>query len=131
MERLTGIISYCSFTYCDNEGKCKIENVCYDKQLYEKLKNYEDLEEQGRLIKLPCKVGDTVYVISSRCNGEEIDDEWCKTHDCDNCAFVYETKATKYLLYQLWKGNNKTYIFGKTIFLTKAEAEKALAEMGE
>ena len=27
-----------------------------------KLKDYEDLEEQGRLIKLPCKVGDTVYV---------------------------------------------------------------------
>ena len=27
-----------------------------------KLKDYEDLEEQGKLIKLPCKVGDTVYV---------------------------------------------------------------------
>lgn len=27
-----------------------------------KLKEYEDLEEQGRLINLPCKVGDTVYV---------------------------------------------------------------------
>lgn len=28
-----------------------------------KLKDYENLEEQGRLIKLPCKVGDTVYAI--------------------------------------------------------------------
>lgn len=27
----------------------------------EKLAEYEDLEEQGRLIKLPCKVGDTVW----------------------------------------------------------------------
>lgn len=27
-------------------------------ELREKLKEYEDLEEQGRLIKLPCKVGD-------------------------------------------------------------------------
>ena len=26
-----------------------------------KLAHYEDLEEQGRLIELPCKVGDTVY----------------------------------------------------------------------
>ena len=26
-----------------------------------KLADYEDLEEQGRLIKLPCKVGNTVY----------------------------------------------------------------------
>lgn len=30
--------------------------------VYRKLKDYEDLEEQGLLVKLPCKVGDTVYV---------------------------------------------------------------------
>ena len=30
-----------------------------------KLADYEDLEEQGRLIKLPCKVGDTVYADST------------------------------------------------------------------
>ena len=29
--------------------------------VYRKLKEYEDLEEQGRLIKLPCKVGDVVW----------------------------------------------------------------------
>lgn len=29
----------------------------------EKLADYEDAEEQGRLVKLPCKVGDTVYLI--------------------------------------------------------------------
>lgn len=31
--------------------------------LRERLKHYEDLEEQGRLIELPCKPGDTVYEI--------------------------------------------------------------------
>ena len=31
--------------------------------LLEQLKEYKQLEEQGRLIKLPCKVGDTVYAI--------------------------------------------------------------------
>lgn len=30
---------------------------------YYKLQHYEDLEEQGRLITLPCKIGDTVYGI--------------------------------------------------------------------
>lgn len=30
-------------------------------EVLNKLKYYEDLEEQGRLIELPCKVGDTVY----------------------------------------------------------------------
>lgn len=29
----------------------------------ERLVKYEDLEEQGRLIKLPCAVGDTVYEV--------------------------------------------------------------------
>lgn len=29
-----------------------------------KLADYEDLEEQGRIIKLPCKVGDVVYRIN-------------------------------------------------------------------
>ena len=33
----------------------------YIRDALEKLANYEDLEEQGRLIKLPCKVGNTVY----------------------------------------------------------------------
>ena len=29
---------------------------------------YEELEEQGRLLRLPCKVGDTVYVVTSPFN---------------------------------------------------------------
>ena len=29
--------------------------------IYERLRNYEDLEEQGKLLKLPCTVGDTIY----------------------------------------------------------------------
>lgn len=31
-------------------------------EFIEKLAHYEDLEEQGRLICLPCKIGDIVYV---------------------------------------------------------------------
>lgn len=33
----------------------------YISDALKKLADYEDLEEQGRLIKLPCKVGDTVW----------------------------------------------------------------------
>lgn len=32
-------------------------------RLAEKLKYYEDLEEQGRLLVLPCKIGDSLYWI--------------------------------------------------------------------
>lgn len=38
-------------------------------EVYAKLAEYESLEEQGRLIKLPCKVGDRVYPLS--CYGYE------------------------------------------------------------
>jgi hypothetical protein len=31
--------------------------------VYRKLKDYEDLEEQGRLLVLPCKIGDRLYWI--------------------------------------------------------------------
>lgn len=40
------------YTNCD-EGYCAME----------KLAAYEDAEEQGLLLRLPCKVGDTVYLI--------------------------------------------------------------------
>lgn len=34
----------------------------------EKLKEYEDLDEQGRLVKLPCKIGDDVWFVPSYTN---------------------------------------------------------------
>lgn len=36
--------------------------------VYRKLKEYEDLDEQGRLIKLPCKIGDDVWFVPSHTN---------------------------------------------------------------
>lgn len=36
------------------------------------LGEYEDLEEQGLLLRLPCKVGDTVYIITQVFNGKEV-----------------------------------------------------------
>lgn len=36
----------------------------HNRMVIEKLSTYEDLEEHGRLVKLPCNVGDTVYGIS-------------------------------------------------------------------
>ena len=39
------------------------QNLWAMAELREKLKYYEDLGEQGRLLVLPCKVGDTVYEI--------------------------------------------------------------------
>ena len=62
MERLTK--TYSDGTHGASDSlPCGENSYDYKNLLIEKLGKYEDLEEQGRLIKLPCKVGDTVYVI--------------------------------------------------------------------
>nr|DAX11558.1 MAG TPA: hypothetical protein [Bacteriophage sp.] len=73
--------------------------------LREKLKYYEDLEEQGRLIKLPCKVGDDVYYILGIPNKTPC--------TIDKCTFELSDI-------------NK---IGKTLFLTREEAEAKLKEL--
>lgn len=52
-------------TNSDKEIPTLSNNAEYWLQAYFKLKDYEDLEEQGLLLKLPCKVGDTVHLIKS------------------------------------------------------------------
>lgn len=77
--------------------------------LRERLKEYEDAEEQGLLLRLPCKVGDIVYrIINQRDNYDDT---------------VYQiVSSTIFELSMIDK-------IGKTVFLTKAEAEQKLKEM--
>ena len=90
-------------------------NIWAMAELREKLKRYEDAEEQGLLLRLPCKVGDTVYVVTSPFNVfDDIEyDENMKDE-------VYEAYVS---------GQIDVMEFGKTVFLTKNEAEAKLAEM--
>lgn len=88
-----------------------------------KLAVYEDLEEQGLLVRLPCKVGDTVYVPTRN--------------------FVSELRITMVSVnmhgtYFSWMLNSGIYPnldgfsvnkLGKTVFLTREEAEKKLDEI--
>lgn len=85
-------------------------NDCADKygqvaKWLEELKSYKDLEEQDFLVRLPCKVGTEVYYILGIPNKTP-----CAI---DNCVFKLSDI-------------NK---IGKTVFLTREEAEKALEEM--
>lgn len=93
--------------------------------LREKLKEYEDLEEYGRLVKLPCKVGDTVY-------GINID------RNIASALKIISVKIYSYAIYfnyQLIDGIYKNIVsftdfdIGKTVFLTKSEAEAKLKEL--
>lgn len=91
--------------------------------LRETLKKYEDLEEQGRLVKLPCKVGDTVYGISM---GKLIS-------LTVNEISIFYMKGEKIINVKCQNNDEfRNYVereFGKTVFLTKAEAEAKLEEL--
>lgn len=74
MERLTENVlgniqlKACGNDFCketcaehDEEKSC---NNCPIQKAFEKLAEYEDLEEQGKLLQLPVAAGDTVYVLA-------------------------------------------------------------------
>ena len=161
MERLTFEGNFCDIAQC-RELPCPYGNNCMQKQVWERLRGYEDtglspqacaeareIEEtlsgcdysisrmvelmkadvEGRVVVLPCKVGDTVYMIE-------------RIFDIDNgvCDEICARKVIGYggnNLNKLWlvgSGgicNVSIFVseFGKTVFLSREEAEKALAEM--
>ena len=101
--------------------------------LRETLKKYEDLEEQGRLIKLPCKVGDIVYCIFNRYTKCTHSNEEFDEYNCQGCEYECDSKKENYVqdvrAYSLdWIVTNLNN-FGKTVFLTKSEAEAKLKEL--
>ena len=85
--------------------------------ILEKLAEYEDLEEQGLLLRLPCKVGTTVY------NTTWWDDvqEKVKVDGKTFYRTLHKHKVSKSTFSLV-----DIYDFGKTVFLTKAEAEQKL-----
>lgn len=104
-------------------------------ELYWKLNKYEDLEAQGKLLKLPYALNDTVYYLDDITPFEEMPIEgrisgfrvtWCMTivihittnFNDDGCL------ADR-------KGDIDVTAedFGKTVFLTREEAEAALKKL--
>lgn len=64
MERLTYRVNTGIQDVVLTDGK-SVEECLEWKNVLERLAEYEDLEEQGKLLKLPCAVGDIVYVVPS------------------------------------------------------------------
>lgn len=116
-------------------GQTVITDMCNDIiPKLEKLSAYENAEEEGRLVVLPCSVGDTVYAILHRrtlctAHGREFEEyscSGCEEEKCDSYleCFVWENK---FATLEWIVGNLRK--FGKTVFRTREEAEKALKEM--
>ena len=123
MERLTDKNAVGNYFYpkcfekCDGFGaSSKCDNCEIMTSVCEKLGKYEDLEEQDRLIKLPCKIGDTVYEIAG-----------ATTHGYGYVwkYLTYEKAYVHETVFNLFRLND----IGKTVFLTKSEAEAKLKEL--
>ena len=93
--------------------------------LRERLKEYEDLEEQGLLLRLSCNVGDTVYCIEDKKIWDCIVDK--VTISRINGVWI-EVKAPKSMP-DISAIEYTENAFGKTVFLTKDEAEAKLKEL--
>lgn len=106
----------------------------------ERLAEYEDLEEQGKLLRLPCKVGTRIYKIVYCLDREFcgccLDDYGygCKCEYYDDESDTCLNKIIENARYEIIsKQFNFDMIsnFGKTVFITKEEAEAKLREMEE
>ena len=95
--------------------------------IIDKLSEYETAEEEGRLVILPkCSIGDTVYIPIDFQN---------KIYTGTVDGFEYSPRRNKWVVKIITDDGEKCYEafddFGKTIFLIREEAEKALKEMEE
>ena len=168
MERLTFEGNFCEIARC-KEVKCPYDTDCSQKQVWERLKAYEDTkrtpeqiealeaaimgkavaqitefeglpiarlrelavaDKDGRCVVPPCKVGDMVWVIAHPWTG--------KLQKKPLVAYVNGMKLFTHGLYvnvlfdTLKINGTRDYgiiCIGKTVFLTREEAEKELAEM--
>lgn len=154
MKRLTFEGNFCDIAQC-RELPCKYDGGCAQKEVWERLKAYEDsgcepeevlpkgkaceialnlmrlagleslcsydrlrelaeADKEGRVVVLPCKVGDVLYAAES--------------------APVIPLHVMEVAIYLALEGEDdgdyeRISNIGKTVFLTRAEAEKALQEM--
>lgn len=114
---------YCKATE-DDGVDCR---GCAINQCFNKLGEYEELEDKGKLLKLPCAVGDAVYAIlpnDSYSTKAQINKIEIKPTIYGKMCYFIEPVSRIGRLYRYFEND-----FGKTVFLTPEEAEAALKNM--
>ena len=152
MERLTFEGNFCDIAQC-RELPCPYDGNCTQKEVWERLKAYEDAglspqacaeareieetlsgcdysisrmvelmkaDKEGRLVVLPCRQGDELWTYGNFPHGREV------------YRFTVSDASTlngRTVLNTLGLGTIRPEDIGKTVFLSREEAEKALQEM--
>lgn len=100
---------------------------------YTRLRELAEADRDGRVVVLPCKVGDMMYKIfkeRTECSayGECFDEYSCSGCECECDSTI------QYVIRPIQPNTLSSLVvyigdIGKTVFLTREEAEKALEEM--
>jgi hypothetical protein len=122
-------IKDCSNDTCDETCRNRTGNEgcegCPIQIAIDKLAEYEDLEEQGKLLKLPCAVGDKVYAYCSMFGilEYEVDNIVISKDVIYQCSSYSEPigDCPSECLDEIEPDISD---FGRTVFLTRTEAER-------
>ena len=103
----------CQYSYSKQNQESNTCRICEFKKIL-------DAEEQGLLLRLPCKVGDVLWwtdAFGDLCSSEV------------NSMFIEQ--GIDGIVIETWICNINGKEIGKTAFLTQEEAEQALARLRE
>ena len=101
-------------------GKAISEITEFDGLPIDRLRELAEADKDGRVVVLPCKVGDTVWRIVRDGEPHITRDEVRDMYFADDMTLCVELVGGRVTF---------TEEFGKTVFLSRAEAERALQEM--
>ena len=133
MKRLTFEGNFCDIAMCGEVpgGSFCEDGACSQRKIWEQLKKIEDIldseydfdrlrelaqaDREGRCVVLPAKPDQTIY-------------QWRKGDDCPSVSRLdgVQINADGEITYPIWNGYLIPEDFGKTVFLTRGEAEAAL-----
>ena len=129
MERLTEKLD--KMIWFKDQG-LKIEpcemNAHHCRMILEKLADYEDLEEQGLLVRFPCKIGDTAYRVNAGAKQPIIPMTVSEIHFLcykNERAVRFDAIGKE----DMGESCYRLEDIGRIVFLTRKEAEKKLEEM--
>lgn len=120
-------------------------NLPINEELYDRLYDLENAIEDGTLVELPCKVGDTVWKAEENDEGrliygvvKSIDYKWIPDPKTENKAVLqtYFTAFSPEVFHRVGMGDKAIFGFffefteiGESVFLTEAEAQAKLEEL--
>ncbi len=141
MKRITFDGLFCDIATCKAAHEDCPHGICSQRQTWERLKLLEDVlgdnydldrlhelvqaDREGRCVVLPCKLHDKVFFIENGCVKETEVDSF---HNWTSGRWKISTHTDR--MYEHWKGYEIDFSgIGKTVFLSREDAEKALEEM--